>query len=171
MATSLPGNRVQRAVMALTHGLGVKHDSFAAHLAAAWGRNVSREIVSLWASGLRSMPVDAVVELAFHAAAESGEVPAAIAERVLAPLARELGCIVLRLPEAVDDAAGLVARVLTLGGMLGGLQRDVGAALADGHIDDRERDTLAPVIDALIVELTKLKAQIDGEKPGPRAVA
>jgi hypothetical protein len=169
-ARSPLGVRIQRALMALTPGLEVTHESFARHLSSAWGRNVDRVVVSYWAAGSRAMPVDAVVELARHAAVQAEDVPEAIAERLLAPIAEALRCVVIRVPEAgADQPSALVSRLLTCGGMLGTLQQEVAADLADGHLD-RRAELLAEAR-VLAREVHKLVSLLEQDPGAPACAA
>jgi hypothetical protein len=154
------GTRIQRALMSLTARLNVTHESFARHLSAALGRGVDRSLVTHWASGTRGMPVDAVVELARHAAVQADDVEEAVAERVLAPIAEALGCVVIRIPADVADApTALVSRLLTCMGEFGRLQQQVASDLADGQLD-HPREALE-VVRGVIRELHKLETQLE----------
>lgn len=155
------GVRVQRAILALLPSLGVTQESLAAHLSAAWGRGVDRTLVTHWRAGSRPMPVDAVPELVRHASAEDGAPEEDVAERVLGVLARDVGCIVLRLPQGTARASELTTRLLALGGALGRIQHELAVALEDGELDDEERQRMAAQLRALITEATRVLHQVE----------
>lgn len=154
--TARRGTAIQRRVCALLPYLGVTQDSLAAFLSSAWGRDVDRSVVSRWHTGDRSMPVDALVALVRHAEVDDTDA----GERVLQVLAREVGLHVVRLPPARGDASELTSRVLQLGGIVGQVQAQVGAALADGEVDAEERRELGEVLETLLRDVTRLQAAV-----------
>lgn len=154
--TPRTGTRVQRAVLALLPALDVTHDSLAAHLSDAWGRGVDRTLVSRWTSGDRSMPLDVVVEIARHASAQLGEVDGHVAERVLGPVLRAVGCVAVRVPDA-SSSRSVISQAWALIGTFGAVQVEVTSALADGELDDGERGRLVQALDGVILGATRLR--------------
>lgn len=171
MPKPLAGYRHQRRVLALLPALGVTQDSFAAHLSDAWGRPVDPSLVSKWLAGERSMPVDAAVELALHADTQASILDAHAGERVLGPLARPLGCIVVRQDTAAGaTTSGMRDRLLALGAGVGNLQASFLIASEDDHVDDAECAALDEAAQAIERQVAAFRSDVRRRRGTPQGV-
>lgn len=166
MAAAHRGGPVQRAIMALTASLGITDDGIAAHLTDATGEGHDRSLVSRWRGGSRHMPVDAVVEIARYASACGDDPEARVVERLLGPLARALGAIVVRVPEAAPARCHeVVVRVLSLGSALGDLEREAAERYRDGEFCESDRARLAELLREIIAQAKRLLSVLEAGEP------
>lgn len=94
-----------------------------------------------------------------------GAVPA-----ILAKLARELGHVVIRLPDAAAGGASLPVHVMQLVEEVGDVSHRVRDALADGDVGPREAALIETELDELIEKAVQARAYVRALQAKPAAV-
>lgn len=97
-------------------------------------------------------PIDCSHALDEVALAVTGKAP------ILTAIAAELGCVVIRLPEAHGECAPLAMGLAEATGEFGDIAHAITDGLRDGRLSPAERDATVAQIDEAIASLVQLRA-------------
>lgn len=131
-----PIQRLQRDALEPLRDRGLLKDEALVARLAALGCDVDRTTIVRWRAGQRTAPLGVLlVALGFLGDEERLEYLAAVLEGY--------GLRAVPLADPGTDDRGLTDRVLEVGGLVGQLQSEARAAMADGHVDEVERAALS----------------------------
>lgn len=100
-------------------------------------------------------PVDCALALDEVAVVLGGVPP------ILSAYAAELGCVAIRLPEAVFGESALAAAMISASAEFGDVAHEVRDATRDGAVSAAERTRITDAIDEAITALVELRAMVE----------